>query len=486
MEIKIYPPLAIHELGQRDNQEDAIYPQMGRASADDRLFVVCDGMGGHAHGEVASQTFSRSLADYLRSQANPSEEFTDAMLMNAIEYAYEQLDRKDDGASKKMGTTLTLLYLHRGGATAAHIGDSRIYHIRPTADHRPSSASAADTGLAAPSLLYMSRDHSLVFDLYQSGEISYEEMRTSPKKNVILRAVQPGKDNRVKPDIIHITDIEPGDWFYLCSDGMLEEMDNGELAELLSSAGSDEKKRQQLIAMTLDNKDNHSAYLVRVKSVTREASDTGKPNEEKTSRCNALNTQPAESLSKASVNVAPVSITPQPVTAPSRTNVKPGNRRPWQKYLQPLVLGAAVVTILGLFLLVFFDGKNDKKQQVKPTPKVQSETPVTKPILLEETKRDSQPVKVDAPQVQSAPKPLSDNPRKEHPASHSTGPSAPTSSQPAKIDHSKLRKADDKADPHQSSATQGSNPQSPRQHEEQYTPDGKSQPAEFQSKIENL
>ena len=62
MRIKIYPPLAIQELGNRDNQEDYIYPAYGKATASDCLFIVCDGMGGHDNGEVASQTFADALA----------------------------------------------------------------------------------------------------------------------------------------------------------------------------------------------------------------------------------------------------------------------------------------------------------------------------------------------------------------------------------------------------------------------------------------
>lgn len=275
MRIDLFQPLAIHEIGNRDNQEDSIFPLLGKASVNDCLFIVCDGMGGHDHGEVASQTFSQGLAKFFQDNVSFSDNLSDETLKQALEYAYKELDRKDNGAFKKMGTTLTLVCFHGGGVTCAHIGDSRIYHIRP-----------------GKGLLYVSRDHSLVFDLYQSGEISYQEMKTSPQKNIITRAVQPGEDNRVRADIIHITDVQPDDYFYLCSDGMLEQMENEELAELLSSNASDEKKKQQLIAETVDNKDNHSAYILHVKSVTLEAGDEKLVNEEPIARCNALNIRP--------------------------------------------------------------------------------------------------------------------------------------------------------------------------------------------------
>ena len=102
--------------------------------------------------------------------------------------------------------------------------------------------------------------------------------------------MQPGEDNRVKPDIIHITDIKPGDYFYMCSDGMLEQMEDDELFKLLSGKGSDQKKLRQLIAATSENDDNHSAYLIHIEAVPRELIDDRiTENEELTARCNALN-----------------------------------------------------------------------------------------------------------------------------------------------------------------------------------------------------
>ena len=262
----LFPPLSIYEIGQRENQEDAI------AQWNNRLFVLCDGMGGHEHGEVASQTVCKAIASWFDAHVNPEELFTDDLLKEAIEYAYIQLDRYADDSLRQMGTTLTLLYIHKQGVTAAHIGDSRIYHIRP-----------------GVGILYQSRDHSLVYDLYQAGEITYEEIATFPQKNVITRAMTPGEDNRHRPDIIHITEIQFGDYFYLCSDGMLEQMDNDELVDLLSSQLTDEEKRSQLIELTYDNKDNHSAWIIHIKDVIKEEGDERLVNEEPTARCNALN-----------------------------------------------------------------------------------------------------------------------------------------------------------------------------------------------------
>lgn len=284
MKITIHQPLYIFEIGQRANQEDSLYPAGEKATSEDRLFVLCDGMGGHEHGEVASQTVCKALGNWFSDNMAPSQPLTDNQLLAAIEYAYNALDTKDNGGIKKMGTTLTLLYIHARGITAAHIGDSRIYHIRPQ--------SSSPSGRLGGAILYQSRDHSLVFDLYQAGEITYEEIATFPQKNIITRAMQPGEENRMRPDIVHITDVQPGDYFYMCSDGMLEQMTNEELAAFLSSDISDEEKRSQLIKATANNKDNHSAWLIHIKDVINEYGDDKLVNEEPTSRCNAINILP--------------------------------------------------------------------------------------------------------------------------------------------------------------------------------------------------
>ena len=108
MKIKIYQPLAIHELGKRANQEDSIYPIEGKATENDRLFLLCDGMGGHEHGEMASQSICKSLSSFLLQHAVVSEGLEDKLLSDALAYAYEELDKLAiAGDSRQMGTTLT-------------------------------------------------------------------------------------------------------------------------------------------------------------------------------------------------------------------------------------------------------------------------------------------------------------------------------------------------------------------------------------------
>ena len=271
MEVELFPPLSIHEIGHRPNQEDALWPVDG--SAEDRLFIVCDGMGGHEKGDVASHTVINAFGTWIKN--NVDYQLTKTQVKDALEYAYEQLDEVCSESERTAGTTLALVHIDEAGVTLAHMGDSRIYHIRPSEEF-------------SNRLLYQSRDHSLVFDLLRSGEISYEEMGTHPQKNVITKAIMAGKDNRMQPDIIQTKNVLPGDYFYICSDGMLERMGNGELVRIISSSASDEEKRQQLISATSYNDDNHTAWLIHVKDVSREK-DEEELDEEKSASCNALN-----------------------------------------------------------------------------------------------------------------------------------------------------------------------------------------------------
>lgn len=333
MRIKIYQPLAIHELGKRANQEDSIYPIEGKATENDRLFLLCDGMGGHEHGEVASQSICKSLSSFLLQHEVASEGLEDKLLSDALAYACEELDKLAiAGDSRQMGTTLTLLYFHSNGCTAAHIGDSRIYHLRPSSH----------------TILYKSRDHSLVYDLYQTGELTYEEMKTFPQKNVITRAMIAGDRNHPKPDVIHISDIQPGDYFYICSDGMLEQMEDEELLNVFVANVRDEEKRQMLISETSDNKDNHSAYIVHIKEVSHDEADVSLVNEEPTAKCNALNIKPDVEEVTASPDVEVVKPAGTPPPVPDSVVVEMMNKQKRKKSLFMVFVAIVVLAAVGM------------------------------------------------------------------------------------------------------------------------------------------
>ena len=333
MRINIYQPLAIHELGKRANQEDSIYPIMGKATENDRLFLLCDGMGGHEHGEVASQSICKSLSAFLLQHAVASEGLEDKLLSDALAYAYEELDKLAIlGDTRQMGTTLTLLYFHSNGCTAAHIGDSRIYHLRPSSH----------------TILYKSRDHSLVYDLYQTGELTYEEMKTFPQKNVITRAMIAGDKNHPRPDVVHISDIQSGDYFYICSDGMLEQMEDEELLDIFATNVCDEEKRQMLISETSDNKDNHSAYIVHIKEVSHDEADVSLVNEEPTAKCNALNIKPDVEEVSVSPDVEVVKPTGTPPPIPDSVIVEMVNKQKRKKSLLIAFVALVVLAAVGM------------------------------------------------------------------------------------------------------------------------------------------
>lgn len=230
-----YQCYTIHELGQRSNQEDSVFPEAGFSSTDG-IFIVCDGMGGHEAGEVASSVVCDTLS------AHPELSFEDSLAL-----AYDALDTKDNGASRKMGTTLAYLRVFDDYAFVAHIGDSRVYQVRPSEKR----------------LIFVTRDHSLVNELVAIGEITPEETRTHPQKNVITRAMQPG-NGRAQAEIHLLNDVQPGDWFYVCSDGMLESMDDDNIVSVLSMRVSDGRKMKIFKSVTSNARDNHSAHLIKI------------------------------------------------------------------------------------------------------------------------------------------------------------------------------------------------------------------------------
>ncbi|MBD5340083.1 MAG: serine/threonine-protein phosphatase [Bacteroides sp.] len=259
----------ISEFGQRKDaqgnphQEDSVYPAVGTLTDDARTFILCDGMGGHEAGEVASATVCESMGASVANDGHDKNGiFTPIDFSNALTAAFDALDEKDNGAAKKMGTTMTFLKLHNDGAMVAHIGDSRVYHIRP-------GKTGEDTRI-----MFATEDHSLINDLIKIGELTREEARFSKQKNVITRAMQPNMEQRPNADVHNITDIKAGDYFYMCSDGMLEEpeMENGEsLRNIFSEKGGDDENKVQILrSVTEDNKDNHTAFVIHILDVIRE------------------------------------------------------------------------------------------------------------------------------------------------------------------------------------------------------------------------
>lgn len=255
MEIAIRKPLGYSQIGRKDQQEDAVWPLFSDVTVDNPCIVLCDGVGGSEHGEVASQTSSQVIGEYLSGVIAKSNNVCDEDVQDAVNMAYDKLEQLDTETSENgtvsMATTLTCVCFHRDGVLAAHMGDSRIYHIRP-----------------GQGLLYQSADHSLVNALLQAGELTIEEAKVFPRKNVITKAIQPHGNKRFKAEVHQLTDVKSGDYIFLCCDGVLEQLTNERLIEILSMSCTDEEKVQMLEAeSTGKTKDNYTAYLIPIDNV---------------------------------------------------------------------------------------------------------------------------------------------------------------------------------------------------------------------------
>ena len=256
MQIKMITPCALNETGKRENNEDSIYPDKGKADEAQRFFLVCDGMGGHENGEVASRTVCAAFAEFLENR--DLARFDRSGFEQALEYAYARLDEEDTkNGEPKMGTTLAFVCFHARGVFMAHIGDSRIYHLR----RHMWRGNHAD-------ILYKSQDHSHVGELIRAGIITEEEAATHPRRNVITRVMQPNQENLVYADIYESDDVEAGDHFFLCTDGIIESVSDGLLCDIVGrDIGNEDKIKAIHEACLKGSRDNFSAYLISVADV---------------------------------------------------------------------------------------------------------------------------------------------------------------------------------------------------------------------------
>lgn len=247
--ITIRQPLSFTEIGQKDNQEDYLFPS--RADEETRVFIMCDGMGGHDNGEVASMTAANALGNYLSSCSA----IDIPVFETGLAKAYDALDNIDTNSLKKPGTTMTCLCLNEDNYLVAHIGDSRIYHIRP---------SLYNFNTKRGGILYQSSDHSLVNDLLKAGELTEDEAKDFPQKNIITRAMQPHLAKRYKADVYTFDDIQGGDYFFMCSDGILERLSNEALCEILAQDNLSDELKLAKIKSICENKtkDNYTCWLI--------------------------------------------------------------------------------------------------------------------------------------------------------------------------------------------------------------------------------
>ena len=219
------------------------------------VFVVCDGMGGHAAGEVASKIAVETVLSYFRDQeplaanaALANAPIGAQMLSDAVSKANENILQYAQGhaSASGMGTTLVAARFVDGKFTIAHVGDSRIYLLR------------GDT------LLQLTEDHSLVMEQVRRGIMTVEEARQSTAQHIITRAL--GTEDDSPPDLAEFP-AEPGDTLLLTTDGVLRHLEDTQIHEILRDAPSLQAACDRLIDLSLDagGEDNATCILIRVK-----------------------------------------------------------------------------------------------------------------------------------------------------------------------------------------------------------------------------
>ena len=212
------------------------------------LCVVCDGMGGAAGGKLASRiavdTFMTEMQKVLRRDMTPEQ------LREASSYAVVLANRAIRDAAEAsvdcrgMGTTLVSAVSYDGGAVLSNVGDSRAYHI--TAD----------------GIQRVTKDHSLVESMVDRGDITAEEARHHPNRNLITRAL--GPDMSALSDE-YICPLEPGDFLLLCSDGLVDTVTDQEMLFEVIHGGELDTCLDRLLAISKSHgaSDNVTAVLMK-------------------------------------------------------------------------------------------------------------------------------------------------------------------------------------------------------------------------------
>jgi len=252
MKIILNQPYSFHHKGQREKQEDSRWPDSDVPIVSQRYFLVCDGVGGGEHGKTASSTICESFGRKM-PVLEFSRNFSNDDFSKVLDYSYDQLDKKTRYLNGRIGTTFSFICFHGGGCTMAHIGDTRIYQIRP-----------------GENIIYRSEDHSLVNSLVHNGAITPQDAITHPQRNMIIRSMSPLKVNeeRCSATVVRSDNIRIGDYFLLCSDGVTEKFSDEQLLSLMSDTTLSDKEKIEYMASKCRNcSDNNTAILINIKSV---------------------------------------------------------------------------------------------------------------------------------------------------------------------------------------------------------------------------
>ncbi len=205
---------------KRDHNED--YYDFDEALG---LYIVCDGMGGHAAGEVASELTCKRIHQEIKAKEKIIKSLVDAndspkrrriveILKAAVQSANSEVLKvaKEDSSKKGMGTTVVLLLFTKAGVFVAHVGDSRAYLVR------------------SEKVRQLTEDHSLLNEMIRSGIITKEKAFNHHQGNVITKAI--GSQEVVTPDVLFY-EFVPGDVFFICSDGLHDYLQKKDITNLL-------------------------------------------------------------------------------------------------------------------------------------------------------------------------------------------------------------------------------------------------------------
>jgi protein phosphatase len=235
-----YTAAALTDRGRkRTSNEDAF-----GISAEHGVYLVCDGMGGAAAGEIASAMAVDQMLRLLTSRAveTPLSQAAEEAVRAANEAIFSRSQR--NARLRGMGTTLVGLLAEGSKVLVLNIGDSRCYRLR-------------NHGLEQVTV-----DHSMVDEMVRAGQMTPADALRSPLRNVITRAL--GTQKEVPPDLFEL-EAEPGDLFLLCSDGLTRELPDSLIESLLSADSSPDELCARLVsaANKAGGNDNVTCLLVR-------------------------------------------------------------------------------------------------------------------------------------------------------------------------------------------------------------------------------
>ncbi len=225
----------------RDVNQDYIYVSEEPVGNLPNLFLVADGMGGHKAGDLASEY---TVLQVCEAAEKCMRDIPLQILKSAFQYANQKLIEKswESPAYSGMGTTLVAVTVKDGTAYVANVGDSRLYKIGDQIEQ-------------------ITEDHSLVEEMVRMGEISKEEARNHPEKNIITRAI--GVTETVEPDYFD-TRLEKGECLLLCSDGLSNMVSDSQIKDILDHRQDLRSGAEELVRTANLNggKDNIAVVLI--------------------------------------------------------------------------------------------------------------------------------------------------------------------------------------------------------------------------------